>query len=62
MSGERILLVEDDPDQRRLVSGLLAAEGYLVARPPACRPPRRSSSGLPSTSSSPTGSWARATA
>ena len=31
MSGERILLVEDDPDQRRLVSGLLAAEGYAVA-------------------------------
>src|SRR4051812_7987194 len=31
MSGERILVVEDDADQRRLVCGLLAAEGYVVA-------------------------------
>jgi len=31
MSGERILLVEDDADQRGLVAGVLAAEGYVVA-------------------------------
>jgi two-component system NtrC family response regulator len=31
LAGERLLLVEDDEDQRRLVAGLLRAEGYLVA-------------------------------
>ena len=31
MAGERILLVEDDADQRLLVAGVLAAEGYVVA-------------------------------
>ena len=31
MSDERILLVEDEPDQRRLVAGVLAAEGYVIA-------------------------------
>jgi two-component system NtrC family response regulator len=31
MAGERVLLVEDDADQRRLVAGLLRAEGYVVA-------------------------------
>ncbi|MBI2837389.1 MAG: sigma-54-dependent Fis family transcriptional regulator [Acidobacteria bacterium] len=30
MSEERILLVEDDAAQRRIVSGILAAEGYIV--------------------------------
>jgi DNA-binding NtrC family response regulator len=30
MAGERLLLVEDDPDQRQLVAGMLRAEGYLV--------------------------------
>jgi two-component system NtrC family response regulator len=31
MAGERVLVVEDDADQRRLVAGMLAGEGYLVA-------------------------------
>jgi two-component system NtrC family response regulator len=31
VAGERLLLVEDDVDQRRLVAGLLRAEGYVVA-------------------------------
>jgi len=31
MSGKRILLVEDDADQRQLVAGMLAGEGYVVA-------------------------------
>ncbi len=31
MSERRILVVEDDPDQRRLVSGILKGEGYVVA-------------------------------
>ena len=31
MPGERILVVEDDADQRRLVAGVLSAEGYVVA-------------------------------
>jgi DNA-binding NtrC family response regulator len=31
MSGERLLLVEDDADQRRLVASVLRGEGYLVA-------------------------------
>ena len=31
MSDERLLVVEDEADQRRLLAGLLAAEGYSVA-------------------------------
>jgi DNA-binding NtrC family response regulator len=31
MAGERVLLVEDDADQRRLVASVLAGEGYVVA-------------------------------
>ena len=31
MAGERVLLVEDDADQRRLVAAVLRADGYLVA-------------------------------
>jgi two-component system NtrC family response regulator len=31
MSGERVLLVEDEADQRQLVAGMLAGEGYVVA-------------------------------
>ena len=31
MAGERLLLVEDDADQRRLVAAVLRAEGYHVA-------------------------------
>jgi two-component system NtrC family response regulator len=31
MAGERVLLVEDDPDQRRLVGSVLRGEGYVVA-------------------------------
>ena len=31
MADERILLVEDEADQRRLVAGVLAAEGYVIA-------------------------------
>jgi DNA-binding NtrC family response regulator len=31
LAGERVLLVEDDADQRRLVGSVLRAEGYVVA-------------------------------
>ncbi|MEO8275197.1 MAG: sigma-54 dependent transcriptional regulator [Thermoanaerobaculia bacterium] len=31
-SDERLLIVEDEPDQRRLLASLLAAEGYAVAQ------------------------------
>jgi two-component system NtrC family response regulator len=34
MPGERVLIVEDDADQRRLVAGVLRAEGFVVAEAP----------------------------
>jgi signal transduction histidine kinase len=53
---ERVLLVEDEPEVRRLVERLLTMHGYtVVAAPdPRRRWPRRGTAGRPSTCSSPT--------